>query len=96
VSDNDWQDRTDRRHMALTPNDLEAIRFAIFGDIDPKEHSSHHNLFRDWLEKEKIKSERREKLKLQIVGSIIVGLTGGIGTGFYLAGKWVMAHLHMD
>jgi hypothetical protein len=87
----------ERRISTLTVADIEAIKKAISGDVPWEVQVRHHNIFRDWLEKEEKKAQRRERMKSQIIGSVIVGVTTGIGAALYTFGeeavKFIKEHL---
>lgn len=46
-------------------------------------HAEHHEFIKSWIEREKVKAERWEKIRVQVAGWGIVVALGWIGTVFY-------------
>ena len=55
-------------------------------------HREHHEFIRTYIEERRIKQERAEKIKTQVLGWGIVALLSGIGTAFYNALQHVREH----
>lgn len=56
---------------------------ALIGGIDAEAHKEQHRFIEEWIEEVKIKRERCEKIKTQVMGWGIVSVLGSIGTGVY-------------
>lgn len=56
-------------------------------------HREHHEFIRSYIEERRIKQERAEKIKTQVVGWGIVTLLGSIGTGVYHTFQYLKEHL---
>lgn len=73
----------ERRSRVLTDADIEAIRESMCGGVDGSMHVEHHRLFSEWLKREEVKRERREKIIQQVTGWGFVAALGSIGTFFF-------------
>lgn len=67
---------------------VEAIVCAIKEELSaftvPHEiHQEHHEFIRQWIEKQKRREERFEKIKTQVGGWAVIAFLGGIGTAAY-------------
>ena len=82
----------EQRKRALTDEDVAAIRSSLYDTISQEEHEMHHNLFRDWLDKEKAKDVKVEKMKGQFFGGLILAATGSVGSLLYWIGTYVKEH----
>lgn len=56
-------------------------------------HREHHEFIREYIEERRIKRERAEKIKTQVMGWGVVTLLGSIGTGFYHSIQFLKEHL---
>ena len=66
---------------------------ALIGGIDVEAHKEQHRFIEEWIEEVKIKRERREKIKTQVMGWGIVSVLGSIGTGVYHSIIYLREHL---
>jgi hypothetical protein len=82
-----------RRKRMLTDADIDALREALHGDIDPAEHGRHHEAIRAWIERENRKAERAEKIKTQIMGWTFISILAALGTGAVQAANYLRDHL---
>ena len=65
----------------------------LIGGIDAEAHKEQHRFIKEWIEEVKIKRERREKIKTQVMGWGIVSVLGSIGTGVYHSIIYLREHL---
>lgn len=77
----------ERTATTLTDRDLEAIKIAVHGDIDPAIHKEHHDLLAMWIKREYDKQVKWEKARNNVIGSVVVGITTGIGAAIYTFGE---------
>lgn len=56
-------------------------------------HREHHEFIGEWIEAQRVKRDRMEKIKTQVAGWAIVSVLGGIGTGAYHALAYLREHL---
>ena len=66
---------------------------ALIAGIDVEAHKEQHRFIEEWIEEVKIKRERREKIKTQVMGWGIVSVLGSIGTGVYHSIIYLREHL---
>ena len=66
---------------------------ALIGGIDVEAHKEQHRFIEEWIEEIKLKRERREKIKTQVMGWGIVSVLGSIGTGVYHSIIYLREHL---
>lgn len=80
----------ERRSRVLTEADITAIKESMCGGVDCSMHVEHHRLFSEWLKREEVKRERREKVIQQITGWGLIAILGSIGTfAFHLVEKYI-------
>ena len=77
---------------------VDAIATAIRAEMSnltiPEDtHKEHHEFIRQWIDKQKRKDERWDKIKAQVGGWAIVTLLGSIGTGAYHGAIYIRDHL---
>ena len=65
----------------------------LIGGIDAEAHKEQHRFIEEWIEEVKLKRERREKIKTQVMGWGIVSVLGSIGTGVYHSIIYLREHL---
>lgn len=71
-----------------------AVRQEIACLTVPEElHREHHDFIKTWIEKQKRKEERWDKIKTQVGGWAIVSALGGIGTAVWHAAQYLKDHL---
>jgi hypothetical protein len=63
------------------------------GGVSPEDHRAHHEFMREWIEEQRVKKERREKIKTQVFGWAIVSALGSVGTAVYHGAMWLREHL---
>lgn len=79
---------------ALVASIAAAVRDELSCLTVPEEmHREHHDFIREYIEERRIKRERVEKIKTQVMGWGIVSLLGGIGTGVYHSFQYLRDHL---
>jgi len=85
----------DRRDYSSLAADIgSAIREEMAKLTVPEEiHREHHAFVAEWLEQQRRKRERAEKIKTQVGGWAIVTLLGGIGKLGYDAFLYFKEHL---
>jgi hypothetical protein len=66
---------------------------AVLGGITEEEHREQHAFIREWIEEVKIKRDRREKIKTQVLGWGLVTFLGSIGTASYHSFLYLKEHL---
>lgn len=66
---------------------------ALIGGMDFETHREQHRFIEEWIEEIKLKRERREKLKTQVMGWSIITILGSIGTAVYHAIIYLRDHL---
>ena len=66
---------------------------ALIGGIDVEAHIEQHKFIEEWIAEIKIKRERREKIKTQVMGWGIITALGSIGTGVYHSIIYLRDHL---
>ena len=66
---------------------------ALIGGIDVEAHKEQHRFIEEWIEEIKLKRERREKIKTQVMGWGIISVLGSIGTGVYHSIIYLREHL---
>lgn len=94
--DEQWNgvERRKRRRDEFVKSVVCAIREeAIIAGIDIESHREQHKFIEEWIEEVKIKRERREKIKTQVMGWGIVSVLGSIGTGVYHSIIYLRDHL---
>jgi len=89
----------ERRDFETRKADLvEAVVCAVRSEVSllsvPEEvHRDHHAFITEWLQAQRAKRERAEKIKTQVGGWAIITLLSGIGTGAYQAALYIKEHL---
>lgn len=79
---------------ALVASIAQAVREELSCLTVPEEmHVEHHAFIKEYIEERRIKRERAEKIKTQVMGWGIVSVLGGIGTGFYHSLQYLRDHL---
>ena len=63
------------------------------GGISPDLHREQHAFLTEWIEEQRIRKERREKIKTQVFGWAIVTALGSIGTAAYHGFNYLREHL---
>ena len=56
-------------------------------------HREHHEFIKEFIEREKARRERQEKLKTQVWGWFILGALGALAKGAYQGGMWLKDHI---
>ena len=72
-------DNPERRKSILSQTDIDNIIAAFNDGFDAKEHVDHHRLFRQWLEQQEEKRKRREQIKTQVGGWLVIAFLSGCG-----------------
>ncbi len=87
-------DNADRRdHGELVSAIAQAIRAEIAKLTVPEEiHKEHHAFISEWLDEQKRKRERHEKIRTQVAGWALVSVLGAIGKGGYELFQFIKAH----
>ncbi len=86
---------TDKAHRdELVASIAAAIREELASLTVPEEmHREHHEFIREYIEERKVKRERAEKIKTQVMGWGLVTVLGSIGTGVYHTFLYLREHL---
>lgn len=63
------------------------------GGLTEEKHLEQHAFIEEWIEEVKLKRERREKIKTQVMGWGIITFLGSIGTGMYHTAVYLREHL---
>lgn len=61
--------------------------------IPEEQHREQHAFLAEWIEEIRLKRERREKIKTQVMGWGAVTILGSIGTAAYNAALYLREHL---
>lgn len=81
-----------RNNSELAAEIVEALRSEYHG-IPLEQHSEHHEFVQSWIEKQRLRNERAEKIKTQVGGWAIISFLGGIGSAAYHAFQYLREHL---
>ena len=97
VQENKQWDGVDRRtksHDDFVRSVVCAIREEVLvGGVAVEAHIEQHKFIEEWIAEIKIKRERREKIKTQVMGWGIITALGSIGTGVYHSIIYLRDHL---
>lgn len=86
---------TEKANRAMLVSEIaQAIREELSSLTVPEEmHREHHEFIREYIEERKVKRERAEKIKTQVMGWGLVTVLGSIGTGVYHTFLYLREHL---
>lgn len=86
--------------MALSQTDKQELKNVLIEvlsekrGIDPETHTTHHLYVGRLIERDQKRERWKERVRLSIIGSIVVSLVGILGAGLAALGAWVLRHLH--
>lgn len=91
-------DGSERRNEASQEDFVRAVVCAIreeltFGGVPEEVHREQHAFLAEWIEEIRVKRERREKIKTQVMGWGIIAALSSIGTGGYHLFQYLRDHL---
>lgn len=90
----DGKDRRAEGRSGLVADIASAVRDQLAGLTVPEElHREHHAFISAYLEEQRIKRERNERIKTQVFGWTAVTILSGIGTAAYHAVQYLKEHL---
>ena len=69
----------ERRKGLLSQVDIDNIVAAMQAGIDPDQHAEHHRLFKQWLQQQEDKRKRREAIKTQVGGWLVIAFLSACG-----------------
>lgn len=86
---------TEKANRATLVSEIaQAIREELSSLTVPEDmHREHHEFIREYIEERKVKRERAEKIKTQVMGWGLVTVLGSIGTGVYHTFLYLREHL---
>lgn len=89
----DGQERRKHGREEFIKAVVRAIREETIGGVDINVHSEQHRFIEEWIAEVKRKTDRREKIKTQVMGWGIISVLGSIGTGVYHSIVYLREHL---
>lgn len=86
--------RTDSGRENLVAEIAAAFREEIAGLTVPEAmHREHHEFIGEWIEAQRVKRDRMEKIKTHVAGWAVVSVLGGIGTLGYKTIQYLQDYL---
>lgn len=97
MGDQSW-DGIDRRGAGAQQQLVAAIAQAIRDEmssltVPEDQHREHHEFIRTWIDRERARAARRDRLREKVSGWLIVSALGAVGTGVYNAAIYIRGHL---
>lgn len=85
----------ERRKMTLSDNDIErlATKLQEFSGLTAEQHKEQHDAIAIIIRANAKKEQRWEKINESLLGWIVIGFIGGVGTIFYTGFKDFFVHL---
>jgi hypothetical protein len=92
-------DGKERRDFETRKEDLvQAVVCAVRDEVallsvSETVHRDHHAFITAWLDDQRMRKDRAEKIKTQVWGWFIISILGGAGTGAYKVFNFLREHL---